>query len=202
VRIGIATSILLAIGYLAGAQTNAPAPRPLTLPELERLYLDGRITAKEFQQYLKEVKFQPRPASPTPAPAAVTNQPTPVPPRGAASSDQQARALDMLRKITGKTNEPVTVAAPQTNTAVPAPVLPPAEAANPAITDVETKMNELLRLKEAREKATKSATNAPTSSAPKTKRQRLDDLLKQFIDGKMTEPEYKQRREKIIAEPE
>ena len=200
VRIGIATSILLAIGYLAGAQTNAPAPRPLTLPELEQLYLAGRITAKEFQQHLKEVKVQSPQARPTMA-AGATNQPTPVHPRGAATSDQQARALEMLRKVTGKTNDPVTIPTPQTNAAVPTPA-PPPDVADPAIKDVETKMNELLRLKEAREKAAKPATNAPASNAPKTKRQRLDDLLKQFIDGKMTEAEYKQRREKIVGEPE
>ena len=200
-RLGIATCILLAVAYLAGAQTNAPAPKPLTLPDLERLYLDGRITAKEFQQHLKEVKLQAPP--PRAAAAVVTNQPPPVHPRGAATSDQQVRALEMLRKITGKTNEPVTVAAPQTNVAVPSPdPTPPPDVANPAITDVETKMNELLRLKEAREKAAKPATNAPAANAPKTKRQRLDDLLKQFIEGKMTEAEYKQRREKIVAEPE
>ena len=201
-RLGIATSILLALACLAGAQTNAPAPPPLSLPELEQLYLDGRISAKEFQQYLKEVKLQPQSARPGGTPAA-TNQPMPAPvhPRGSATPDQQVRALQMLRKITGKTNEPVSLPPGQTNAAFPNHV-PPPDVVSPAITDVETKMNELLRLKEAREKAAKTGTNAPASSAPKTKRQRLDDLLKQFIEGKMAEAEYKQRREKIVAEPD
>lgn len=198
-RVGIVISFLLATASLLIAQTNAPARRPLTLADVERLYLDGRITAKEFQHYLKEVQLQPQPTAP-PAPVA-TNQPAPVPLRGTATTQQQAQALQMLRKVMGKTNDPVVIPSAQTNAAAPSP-LPPPDAANPAITDVETKMNELLRLKEAREKAAKAGTNAPSAGAPKTKRQRLDDLLKQFIDGKMTEAEYKQRREKIVAEPE
>ena len=196
---------------IAAAQTAAPPRRPATMAELERLYLDGKITAKEFQQYLKDVPRQPQPAAPQVAGAAHAAKPQPVPQPAAGTAD--ARALEMLRKLTGKTNEPIAmVRPPSTNTlpnaagkpapSVVQPVTPPTEAANPAITEAEKKLNDLLRAKEAREKAAQSATNAPVSSAPKSKRQRLDDLLKQFIDGKMTEPEYKQRREKIIAEPE
>ena len=205
VKIWIAMGLLIG-ACVAGAQ-NAPVPqRPLTLADLERMYLDGRISAKEFQQHLKQVQQQPQ------APRPDGTQPPPATQPAPSSSDPQARALEMLRKLTGKTNEPAPsvrapgpnpkpAGPPPTTVAQPQPVTPPPEAANPAITDVETKMNELLRLKEAREKAT--ATNAPpVSNSPKSKRQRLDDLLKQFIDGKMTEPEYKQRREKIIAEPE
>lgn len=217
---------LVAVGAgVVGAQTNAPPRRQPTIAELERAYLDGRITAKEFQQYLKQVQPQQSVTAPPTQSAPQSAQPTTQPavqsrpPAQAASTnvDMNARALEMLRKLTGKTNEPVSVGRgplvnpqpgpppqgvgkPAPPTVQPAPQ--PAEVANPAITDAESKLNELLKAKEAREKAAQGATNAPSSSAPKSKRQRLDDLLKQFIDGKMSEPEYKQRREKIIGEPD
>ena len=188
---------------LAQPQGPAPAQRPLTLPDVERLYLDGRITAKDFQQFLKQLQSQPPAAR---AAVAVTNQPAPSL-RGTATEDSQARALEMLRKITGKTNEPLpqvrSAQAPAATTNVSSPSVPIPEPVSPELTDVEKKMNELLRLKEARERTNQVATNAPPSSTgPKSKRQRLDDLLKEFIEGKVTEADYKQRREKIIAEPE
>jgi hypothetical protein len=225
---------LVVIGTgVVGAQTNTPPRRPPTIAELERAYLDGRITAKEFQQYLKQAQQQPPVTAPPPQSSPQSSLPAtqpavqPHPPgstQGASTNvDVNARALEMLRKLTGKTNEPVSVVrgpsvnpqasrppqavgnpAPPTTQPPPSTVqpAPPAEVANPAITDAESKLNELLKAKEAREKAAQSATNAPASNGPKSKRQRLDDLLKQFIDGKMSEAEYKQRREKIVGEPD
>ena len=151
------------------AQTNA-APR-LTQAEMEQQYLTGKITAKQFQQYLRQ--------QPTAKPQ--------LPP------EKQAEALQILRALTGKTSAP-----PATASKVIEPVPEPV---NPAIIDVEGKIRELEKLKEAREKASK-VTNAPTATAPKTKREKLDALLKQFVDGKMTDAEYKQQRAKLIAEPE
>ena len=59
----------------------------------------------------------------------------------------------------------------------------------------------MIRQKEARESASK--TNAPPATGAKlTKRQRLDYLLRQLIDGKLSDAEYKKEREKILAEPE
>jgi hypothetical protein len=208
-------SVLVIGATAATAQTNTPSRRQPTIAELERAYLDGRITAKEFQQYLKEVQPNPQsvPAPQVAAPQAAV-QPRSTIPTASTNSDPNARALEMLRRLTGKTNDPAATvrgSSPQPSSPPPAtkgppptvqPANPPAEAANPAITDAESKINELLKMKEAREKATQSATNTPASNAPKSKRQRLDDLLKQFIDGKMSEPDYKQRREKIIAEPD
>src|SRR5687768_4638139 len=142
---------LLAGSYvgLAQPQPSAPAQRPLTLPEVERLYLDGRITAKDFQQFLKQLQSQPQSARTA---VAVTNQPAPSP-RATASEDSQARALEMLRRITGKTNEPLpqarSVPAPSATTNVSVPAVPIPETVSPELTDVEKKMNELLRLKEA-----------------------------------------------------
>ena len=146
---------------------NAPAHR-LTQAEIEQQYLAGKITAKQFQQYLRQ-------------------QPTTKP---QVSPEKQAEALQMLRTLTGKTNTPPAAAGKI--------IEPVAEPANPAITDVETKIQELEKAKAAREKNT----NAPTASAPKTKREKLDALLKQFVDGKISDAEYKERRAKLISEPD
>lgn len=151
-----------------GSSTN-PVPR-LTQAEMEQQYLTGKITARQFQQYLRQ-------------------QPATKP---QMSPDKQAEALQMLRALTGKTNTPAT-------STRPGKVMEPApEPANPAITDVEAKIRALEKAKEAREKST----NAPAAGAPKSKREKLDALLKQFVDGKLTDAEYKQQRAKLIAEPD
>lgn len=147
------------------AATNA-TPR-LTQAEMEQQYLAGKITAKQFQQYLRQ---QPS-AKPQ------------LPP------EKQAEALQMLRTLTGKTNTPPAAAGKV--------IEPIAEPANPAITDVEAKIRELEKAKQAREKST----NAP-GAEPKTKREKLDALLKQFVEGKISDAEYKQQRAKLIAQPD
>jgi len=150
------------------AVSNA-APR-LTQAEIEQQYLAGKITAKQFQQYLRQ------------QPPATTGKPQ-------LSPEKQAEALQMLRALTLKTNTPSAAAGKV--------IEPNAEPANPAITDVESKIRELEKAKEAREKGT----NAP-AAAPKTKREKLDALLKQFVDGKISDAEYKQQRAKLISEPD
>jgi hypothetical protein len=72
---------------------------------------------------------------------------------------------------------------------------------------VEKKMEELVRLKTEREKAVQTnaapatGTNTSTVAGPKTKRQRLDELLRLYIDGKISEAEYMGKRAKVVAEP-
>ena len=153
------------------AQTNT-APS-LTQAELEQQYLSGKITAKQFQQYLRQQPSR-RPQLPP---------------------EKQAEALHMLRVLTGKTNTP-----PAVGKASPHPADIPAEPATPEIVDVESKIRELEKLKEAREKS--GATNTPSVTAPKTKREKLDVLLKQFVEGKISEADYKAQRGKLIAEPD
>ncbi len=65
-------------------------------------------------------------------------------------------------------------------------------------------MDELLRLKAARENTNlpNAATNNANAPAPKTKRERLDALLKLYIDGKLSDAEYKEKRAKLISEPD
>src|SRR2546425_6231109 len=57
------------------ARRNAAAvqPMPMTYADLERLYLDGKITAKQYQKYLNEMKSRP-------VPPPVSAQPAPLPP--------------------------------------------------------------------------------------------------------------------------
>jgi Sec-independent protein translocase protein TatA len=144
----------------SAAAPSASVPER-SFAEMEQMYLDGRITAKEFQKYLQNIRLKPLKTEP--APPATTN---------------------------------VAAAAPVTN----APVLPTVGTAPDAMTDVERKLDELIRAQEAREKA---ATNqAPATTGPKTKRQRLDDLLKQLVEGKISDEDYKSQRAKIMAEPD
>jgi hypothetical protein len=59
----------------------------------------------------------------------------------------------------------------------------------------------MIRQKEARERAAK--TNSPPAAGVKmSKRERLDFLLRQVVDGKLSDEQYKKEREKILAEPD
>ena len=63
----------------------------------------------------------------------------------------------------------------------------------------------MLRQKEAREKAALTNATAATNNipaGPQTKRQRMDALLRQFVEGTLPEAEYNARRAKMLAEPD
>jgi len=173
---------------------SRPTPEP-DFEEVQRQYLEGKISAKEFQKYLNEHKVDP----------AKLPQP-----------DATSRALDVLGKEVRKNEagQPKP-AAPQSGPAATKPdsalVSPSANSArDPApssLSEVEKKMDELLALKAARERAaaTNSAAQASTNStpaAPKPKRDRLNDLLREVVAGKITDAEYKEKRAKIISEPD
>ena len=103
------------------------------------------------------------------------------------------------------TNAPAAAATSVRPTA-PRPAVNPGDASEDAaskkaLSEVEAKMDELLRLKAAREKA--AETNAAAATAvPKTKRERLNAILRLFVDEKISEKEYNEQRAKITAEPE
>lgn len=171
-----------------------PAREP-DFEEVQRQYLEGKISAKEFQKYLNEHKVDP----------AKLPQP-----------DATSRALDVLGKEARKSeaSQPKPAVPPNGPAAAKpdsAPVSPSAnsarEPAPSSLSEVEKKMDELLALKAARERA--AATNAAAQSstnsapaAPKTKRERLNDLLRDVVAGKITDAEYKEKRSKIISEPD
>jgi hypothetical protein len=172
---------------LSNAQTTLPSTNAVAQPklaEMERRYLDGKISAREYQRFLQTY----RPEPPVSAPAV------------AATNDVHARALEVLRKTAPN------VAANRPGPAITEP-LPESDtnesARAAALNNVESKLDELIRLKQAREQstnATATSTNAP--AGPKTKRERLDEALKLYIAGKLSDAEYKDRRAKILAEPD
>jgi hypothetical protein len=146
--------------------TATPAQPLPTFAEMEQMYLDGKISAKDFQKYLQNMKVT----------QLLTNT---------------ARSPSVA--ATAKPPPPAVTNAPDL-----APV-PGPEEPKTAVTEVEKKLDELIRAQAEREKA---ATNAPPpTTGPKTKRQRLDDLLKQLIDGKISDEDYKTQRQKILNEP-
>lgn len=155
---------------------NASADKKAAAAELERQFLNGKISARKYQKALAELENPSKPpatqAKPKPAPTTAS---TPTPPKPSSGPS---------------------VATPTT------PESPPQPAANQKrVSEVEAKIDDMIRQKEARESAAK--TNAPPApAAPLTKRQRLDFLLRQVIDGKLSDAEYKKEREKILAEPE
>lgn len=178
-----AVAIIIAGMHVADAQTQ---PRP-TLAEMERMYLDGKITAREYQRFLQTHRVEAAAAA-SKAPAAATN-------------DVHARALVVLHKTA-----PNMAANPQ-GPAIKEPLPDPVAATNEtakaaALQDVESKLDELIRLKQAREQTNSTATSTNAPAAPKTKRERLDEALRLYIQGKLTDAEYKERRVKILAEPD
>jgi hypothetical protein len=192
--------------------TNIPAPGPAARPpsappsnqipmplaELERQYLEGKISAKQYQRTLVQLKQEQQMR---------------------ADEENRARVLEALRQqqttrpsISPK--PPATLAVPQQ--AKPAKTAAPTAAApTPAVTpevnpqqskisEVEARIDEMIRQKAAREKAALTNAAANTNnvpSGPQTKRQRLDGLLKQYVEGALSEADYKEKRGKILAEP-
>ena len=148
--------------------------------EIEQQYLAGQITAKQFQKYLQDAKFPSSTAGP------VRQEEPALQPQSPPSAVVSA--------------EPTRGAAPSlgpTSTS-PEPAVSPRQT---EIDEVEQKMDELLRLKAAREQAASAAPAVAPAAAPKTQRERLNELLRLNIAGKLSDNEYKAQREKILAEP-
>jgi hypothetical protein len=175
-------TFLLAAGWFALGVTSAAAqasPQKGTdSPEVEYL---RRLIAEQQKNPDKVIRSLPTNAPATPS--AATNRVTP----------------ESAKTVTPKTDTPVR--ARENTNAVPAP---DEAARQKKISEVEARLDEMLKQKEAREKAalTNDATTNNTSATPQTKRQRLDALLKQMIDGKITGAEYNEKRAKIVAEPD
>jgi hypothetical protein len=138
--------------------------------ELERQFLNGKLTARQYQKALAELD---QPSKPAAGQAASTSKPAPT-----------------------------TLPSPSTSPGVAAPASPPqATAEQKRVSEVEARIDEMIRQKEARERAAK--TNAPPAPGVKlSKRERLDFLLRQVVEGKLSDEQYKKEREKILAEPE
>jgi hypothetical protein len=190
-------AVIVAMGFAMGVvEAQQPAPvrppatvltnavRPPTLAEIERQYLDGKISAREFQRFLQTYRA-----------------PRIAPPAKAITNDVHSRALAVL--YTTKPNMAANPQGPALTEPLPDPEgVTNAIVSDAALQDVEGKIDELIRLKQAREQATNATatgTNMPAGTL--TKRQRLDATLKLYIEGKLSDAEYKARREKILLEP-
>ncbi len=161
-----------------GSATGAPGALRPDQAELERQFLDGRISAKEFQKALEDLERNPPPPAPKPAPKAVVKDPALSP---KAASNSPGKII---------TNAPATV--------VSTPEDAPEQK---TLSDVEAKIDEILAKRRAQVEASKT-NGAPAAAGPLTKRQKLDALLRAVIQGKLTDAEYKVEREKILAQPD
>jgi hypothetical protein len=159
-------------------------PRPareLGFAEAEKLYLQGKMSGKEYQRYLDEHKVDP---------LKVKNE------------EAQNQAVAVLRKEMEKTDARPPNPSPANAALEPAPG--PEES---TLAELERKMDELIRLRAARTNEMAPATipnastNLPAAQA-RSKRQQLDDLLKLYIDGKIPDSEYKERRGKLLTSPD
>lgn len=179
------------------ATTSNNAKPRLTRAELERQFVDGKISAKQFQKAVEELDKNPPPATPktgsTVGNGATTGSSATMSPK-AGSGQPVARSANPVGT------------APATGTSTNGVAAEDAPEQK-ALTDVESKIDEILARREALLRAEKtnaanaSATNA-VSTAPQTKRQKMDALLRQYIQGKITEQEYNAQREKLVNLPE
>lgn len=160
---------------VAQSKTASPSAMPraekkAAAAELERQFLNGKLSARQYQKALAELD---KPSKPAAGQAASTPKPAPT-----------------------------TLPGPSTGPGAAAPASPPPDAANQKrVSEVEARIDEMIRLKEARERAAKTNT-APAPGVKLSKRERLDFLLRQVVEGKLSDEQYKKEREKILAEPE
>jgi len=159
----------------------APAPDPLQ-SIMERRFLDGKISAKQYQRFLRRQK-----------PPAVLPEITNTAP--------QIRVLEMPVPA-GPPPRQTAPTFPYTNS--PTEPVPTARGTNDGkatMGEVEILMMELLRLKAKREE--ESDSTSPQDIDPtRSKRDRLNALLRLFIQKKISEEEYNKWRAQVIAEPE
>ena len=147
---------------------------------------------------------------PVPAPAA-TN--TPRAQNFSTNADLQARARELLRQEVARgkpASAPPAVPSPAARSGKPPAATPPPKPvpveplmrvpAAAELTNAEAKLQELLQRKEAREKAARDAESV--QAEPRTKRDKLDQLLKLYLTGKISQAEYDQQRGKLIAQPD
>lgn len=163
-------------------RSNAELLADPAFADVEKNYLEGKITAREFRKLIRDLR------------AALPTVVTPPPPV------QTVKA-------------PVVVPVPRAPSAPPpltvpplaVPVRKPTPDEGSGDFDLETKLNELLQKKAERERAMETKITPAELAAPATqltKRQRLDLLLRLFVQEKIPQAEYQATREKIMALPD
>lgn len=173
------------------ASTNALPVKP-TKADLERQYLAGQLSAKQYQKALDQLDKEEQKHA-----AELEKQ------RKREAQQAAKAAAAAAAKKPAEAKAPVTAPAPPLLAATNAPAEQTLE--QKKLSEVEARIDEMLRKKAEREKAavnnTAPTTNSPAKT-PLTKRQRMDALLKQMIDGKISEADYTAQRAKLVAEPD
>ena len=155
------------------ASTNA-LPVKATKADLERQYLAGQLSAKQYQKALDQLDKEEQKHA-----AELEKQ-------RKREAQQAAKAAPAKKPAEAKA--PVTAPAPPLLAATNAPAEQTLE--QKKLSEVEARIDEMLRKKAEREKA------AVNTAAP------MDALLKQMIDGKISEADYSAQRAKLLAEPD
>jgi hypothetical protein len=171
---------------------------------LERQYLDGKLSARQYLKALAlwDQEQKQRAAAEAAKPRTIEPGATQHPNKPAART---ATAKPEVQRATSAKTGVTTIVTPP-----PGAVTPPSAPAEPTpqqkkISDVESRLDEMLRLKAAREKAAltnATAVNTNLPATPQTRRQRLDAILKQNLEGKLSDTDYQAQRARILAEPE
>ena len=168
--------------------THSSGGPTLTFEEIENLYVDGKITAREFQAHVNRLR------------AAAPPPPT--------AEDVQEQALRVLRSHEAdpsKNPPPGPAITIEQVDRMPETASPPEERIAEDFDDIVSKVDDLIKSKEQREKEQAEQLNVNTSAdgeKAKTKRERLNDLLRLHIYGKLAKEDYEAKRAAIIAEPE
>jgi hypothetical protein len=167
--------------------TNYSTRPTLTFEEIENLYVDGKITAREFQAHVNVL----RTAAPPPT-----------------AQEVQEQALQMLRNHDAdpaKNPPPGPAITIEHVDRTPAQASPPVERIAEDFDEIVSKVDDLIKSKEDRDKEQAEQLNVNANSGAekaKTKRERLNDLLRLHIYGTLSKEEYEAQRALIIAEPE
>jgi hypothetical protein len=175
------------------ASTNALPVKP-TKADLERQYLAGQLSAKQYQKALDQLDKEEQKHA-----AELEKQRK----REAQQAAKAVAAAAASAKKPAEVKAPVAAPAPPLLAATNAPAEQTLE--QKKLSEVEARIDEMLRKKAEREKAAvnnaATTTNSPATT-PLTRRQRMDALLKQMIDGKISEADYSAQRAKLLAELE
>ncbi|HXJ75738.1 MAG TPA: hypothetical protein VNM37_22970, partial [Candidatus Dormibacteraeota bacterium] len=158
--------------------------------ELERQYLDGKITAKQFQKSLEQLQEQERrqalAAARVSKPEPTVTKSSPAPPNAKPPSAPTSTAKPAAPGASTATLPSKAVPTAAAASAASAPTNnanQTSEAVSPEqkkLTEVESRIDEMMRLKAQRDKAATNAVGnaaSKTPPGPLTKRQRLDALL-------------------------
>jgi len=154
-----------------------PAKRALTpseaaAAELEQRYLAGKLSQRDYEKGLARLRLGSPAANNTASKNAVATSPK--------ASSGPPPALE------------------------PAFTTPPPQPTErqKKISDVESRLDDMIRSKEARERTALTNEVKVEPGKKLTKRERLDFLLRQVVQGKLSDEEYKKERERILAEPD